>query len=161
MKKPIQYIGLSLLLIIGMGCNDEEGGVWSIPNEQVLDGGPGKDGIPSVDNPIFYDISQNTVYEEEDLVVGYKRDTAARAYPHVVLDWHEIVNDEINGFPMTITYCPLTGTAIGWDRTIDGNVTTFGVSGLLYNSNLIPYDRRTNSNWSQMQKPKPVHAKLL
>jgi hypothetical protein len=60
------------------------------------------------------------------------------------------VNDVVGGTPIALTYCPLTGSAIGWDRTIDGTVTTFGVSGLLYNTNLIPYDRKTGSNWSQM-----------
>ena len=70
--------------------------------------------------------------------------------PHRILDWHEIINDEIGELKLSITYCPLTGTGIGWNREIDGTLTTFGVSGLLYNTNLIPYDRATDSNWSQM-----------
>jgi len=67
------------------------------------------------------------------------------------LDWHEIINDELNGKNVAITYCPLTGTGIAWNRKIKGGTTTFGVSGLLYNTNLIPYDRLTNSNWSQIR----------
>ncbi|MCK4748600.1 MAG: DUF3179 domain-containing protein, partial [Bacteroidales bacterium] len=68
-----------------------------------------------------------------------------------ILDWHEIINDQIGGVNISVTYCPLTGTGIGWNREINGKVTSFGVSGLLYNSNLIPYDRETDSNWSQIR----------
>ena len=87
---------------------------------------------------------------EVELVVGIVIDGHARAYPHKILDWHEIINDKIGNTAFAITYCPLTGTALGWDRTVNGTETTFGVSGLLYNTNLIPYDRLTGSYWSQM-----------
>lgn len=127
------------------------GSSWSIPIDQIFDGGPGKDGIPALLDPPFIDREQADYLSPNDLVVGYQVGDDIRAYPHKILDWHEIVNDEIGGRPMAITYCPLTGTAVGWDRNIDGNVTTFGVSGLLYNTNLIPYDRFTDSNWSQMR----------
>jgi hypothetical protein len=73
------------------------------------------------------------------------------AYPHRILNWHEIINNKVHGHAIAITFCPLTGTGIGWIRTIGGAETTFGVSGLPYNSNLIPYDRKTNSNWSQIR----------
>jgi len=72
-------------------------------------------------------------------------------YPHRVLDWHEIVNDQIELVSFGLTYCPLTGSGIAFDRHLSSGLTTFGVSGLLYNSNLIPYDRGTESNWSQMK----------
>lgn len=124
---------------------------WLIPVDEVLDGGPGKDGIPSVDNPKFTNASSITFLRESDLVIGYSFNGIEKAYPHIILDWHEIVNDGIGNQPYAITYCPLTGTAINWSREINGTSTTFGVSGLLYNSNLIPYDRSTDSNWSQMQ----------
>ncbi len=124
---------------------------WTIPTDDVRDGGPGKDGIPSVDAPRFSDADAVTYLTDADLVVGIVVDGEARAYPHPILDWHEIVNDEIRGTHLSITYCPLTGTAIAWDRFLDGEVTTFGVSGLLFESNLIPYDRKTNSHWSQMR----------
>ncbi len=123
---------------------------WLIPVNEVIDGGPGKDGIPSIDNPKFVPASKVNLLAKDDLVIGIKAGTVIRAYPHRILDWHEIVNDLPNQLPIAITYCPLTGSAIGWQRTIGGKITTFGVSGLLYNSNLIPYDRNTNSNWSQM-----------
>jgi len=123
---------------------------WLIPVEEVFDGGPGKDGIPSIDNPKFKPLHEVNYLLDDDLVVGIKIGDEIRAYPHPILDWHEIVNDEIDGKQFSVTYCPLTGSAITWDRVIEGNRTTFGVSGLLYNSNLIAYDRATDSYWSQM-----------
>jgi len=124
---------------------------WSIPKEEVFDGGPGKDGIPALTTPLMVAASQATYLKDDDLVIGYKRGNDIRAYPHPILDWHEIINDEMDGHPISIIYCPLTGTGTGWERTLNGKVTTFGVSGLLYNSNIIPYDRLTNSNWSQIR----------
>lgn len=123
---------------------------WLIPIEEVKDGGPGKDGIPSIDDPQFISVAEVDFLEDNDLVVGMKLGEEVKAYPHVILDWHEIVNDKIGDKAFALTYCPLTGSAIAWDRIVDGQETTFGVSGLLYNTNLIPYDRLTNSNWSQM-----------
>ena len=123
---------------------------WLLPINQVFDGGPGKDGIPSVDAPRFSAVRDVDYLDDDDLVLGIKVGSEVRAYPHPILDWHEIVNDHVNGLNVAITYCPLTGTGIGWDRSFNGQVTTFGVSGLLYNNNLIPYDRATDSNWSQM-----------
>lgn len=124
---------------------------WLVPSEEVRDGGPGKDGIPSIDNPDFSSMEQVDFLNPEDLVIVLKNEEGVKAYPHPVLDWHEIVNDELpSGKSLGLTYCPLTGTAIGWNNNINGQKTTFGVSGLLYNSNLMPYDRATNSTWSQM-----------
>lgn len=155
MKKINRTLYLVCLLFIFTGCeNDEVGGgeEWLIPENEVFDGGPGKDGIPSVDNPDFTDIGGGDVFlAEDELVVGLVNNGIARAYPHAILNWHEIVNDDIGDISVAVTYCPLTGTAIGWDRNIDGGKTTFGVSGLLYNTNLLPYDRKTNSTWSQMR----------
>ncbi|WP_142784383.1 DUF3179 domain-containing protein [Changchengzhania lutea] len=124
---------------------------WLIPVSEVRDGGPGKDGIPSIDNPQFITASEANFINASDLVVGIVDGNEARAYPHQILDWHEIVNDDINGNAVTINYCPLTGTAFGWKSESNGVKTTFGVSGLLYNANLILYDRSTDSNWSQLR----------
>ena len=124
---------------------------WLIPVDRVLDGGPGKDGIPAISNPKFSKAFTTSYLSNKDLVVGVTINGSQKAYPHVILDWHEIVNDQIDDIPIAITYCPLTGTAITWNRDINGTITEFGVSGLLYNSNLIPYDRQTDSNWSQMR----------
>ncbi len=123
---------------------------WSIPKSEVLDGGPGKDGIPALTNPELVPIGAIDFLSDNDLVIGFKNGDDIRAYPHAILDWHEIINDNIGDVSMAVTYCPLTGTGIGWNRLIDGTETTFGVSGLLYNTNLIPYDRATDSNWSQI-----------
>lgn len=123
---------------------------WSIPISLVLDGGPGRDGIPALENPNFVEAGDANFLRDEDLVIGFKNGSDIRAYPHIILDWHEIVNDNIGDVSMAITYCPLTGTGIGWNRVLNGNETTFGVSGLLYNTNLIPFDRATKSNWSQI-----------
>jgi len=151
-------ISLSALLIfIILGCNDsvntstqfsEE---WLIPQNEVLDGGPGRDGIPALSNPVFVDNSSISFMEDNDLIIGVEFNGEVRGYPHPILDWHEIINDEMGENYFSITYCPLTGSAINYNRNLDGEVTTFGVSGLLYNTNLIPYDRATNSNWSQMK----------
>ena len=124
---------------------------WSIPTDDVRDGGPGKDGIPSVDNPQFSTAGEASYLSDNDLVIGMVNGTQVKAYPHPILDWHEIVNDELDGIAVAMTYCPLTGSGIAWDCELDGERTTFGVSGLLFESNLIPYDRKTNSNWSQMR----------
>ncbi|HHH49598.1 MAG TPA: DUF3179 domain-containing protein, partial [Saprospiraceae bacterium] len=134
----------------GNGNPSGNADLWSIPFEEVRDGGPGKDGIPSVDNPQFTSIENINYLKEDDLIIGYRIGGELRGYPHPILDWHEIVNDSNGTQNTTITYCPLTGTGIAWNREFNGKVTTFGVSGLLYNSNLIPYDRATDSNWSQM-----------
>ncbi len=153
MKKSIMFVSsLIIILFFSFSCSKKSdvGGNWIIPSNKVLDGGPGKDGIPSVDNPKFQKISDGDYLDSADLIIAIKVDDEIRGYPHRILDWHEIVNDEINGFSFALTYCPLTGTGTAWNRVIDGEETTFGVSGLLYNTNLIPYDRKTNSNWSQI-----------
>lgn len=123
---------------------------WSIPVSEVLDGGPGRDGIPALENPVMVTADNASILGDNDLVLGYKNGNDIRAYQHIVLDWHEIVNDDVGDVSIAITYCPLTGTGIGWNRVIEGNTTTFGVSGLLYQTNLIPFDRATKSNWSQL-----------
>ena len=138
----------------GSGSGSEGGSsTWLIPVNEVHDGGPGKDGIPSLDTPIFLehtDASIDDYMTDDELVVGVFLNNEARAYPYKILNWHEVVNDEIGEHKFTISYCPLTGTAFGWEGLIRNDNTQFGVSGLLYNSNLILYDRKTNSNWSQI-----------
>ncbi len=127
------------------------GGDWLIPADQVFDGGPGQDGIPALTNPEFGDAGSAGYLGDADLVIGVKVANDIKAFPHPILDWHEIINDDVNGIKMAITYCPLTGSGIAWSRIVNQTETTFGVSGLLYNTNLIPYDRLTSSRWSQMK----------
>lgn len=125
---------------------------WLVPKNQVFDGGPGRDGIPSIDEPIFTRKPDSLGFLADfDLVLVMKQGNEVRAYPHSVLDWHEIVNDDLDTLSIAITYCPLTGTGIGWNRKVNGQKTSFGVSGLLYNSNLMPYDRKSESIWSQLK----------
>ncbi len=131
------------------GNNNEDD--WLIPKSEIFDGGPGKDGIPALIDPNVIEATDADYLDDEDLIIGFVVDDEARAYPHRILDWHEIVNDKLGDVNISVTYCPLTGTGIGWNREINGKITTFGVSGLLYNSNLIPYDRETDSNWSQLR----------
>ncbi len=156
--KIIAYL-VTLLLITGcFACGgDDEGRIndavetdWLIPSAQVMDGGPGKDGIPSIDNPKFTSTQNVDYLEDTDLVIGMFNGGAVVAYPHPVLDWHEIVNDELGDMSYALTYCPLTGTANAWDRSLSAGSSTFGVSGKLYNNNLMPYDRSTDSYWSQL-----------
>lgn len=135
----------------GANSGNPSGAEWLIPQNEVFDGGPGKDGIPALENPDVITLDQAAYLNDEDLILGYKSGDDIRAYPHKILDWHEIINDKLGSASLAVTYCPLTGTGIGWNRLVDGKETTFGVSGLLYNTNLIPYDRATGSNWSQMR----------
>lgn len=132
----------------GDGNTDDNG--WLIPFAEVRDGGPGKDGIPAIDKPKFINAGEANYLNDNDLVLGFADGNDVRAYPHKILDWHEIINDDTPNHSLAVIYCPLTGTGIGWDRELKGVQTTYGVSGLLYNSNIIPYDRTTDSNWSQL-----------
>ena len=145
---------------IGSGGTTTSGGVWLIPQSEIKDGGPGKDGIPALTNPSMIPASSASFLRNDDLVIAVKIGNEVRVYPHLLLDWHEIINDGIGANKYSLTYCPLTGSGIAWNRIIDGKETTFGVSGLLYNTNLIPYDRETGSNWSQM-KLKGVNGKNI
>lgn len=156
-KLIILWFGVSMLMACSSSNVEDSGqdqnqeiSVWSIPIAEVLDGGPGRDGIPALENPNFINASEVNFLSDSDLVIGFKNGGDVRAYPHIILDWHEIINDNVGDVSLAITYCPLTGTGIGWNRVISGKETTFGVSGLLYNSNLIPFDRETKSNWAQI-----------
>jgi len=116
------------------------------PNNAVFVwGGVPKDGIPALTHPALRRASEATYLANDDLVLGLVMNGQARAYPHRLLWWHEIVNDTLGGRAITVSYCPLTGTGILFDAIIDGVVHTFGVSGLLYNNNLVMYDRNTDN----------------
>ncbi|RNJ79141.1 MAG: DUF3179 domain-containing protein [Nitrosopumilus sp. H8] len=120
----------------------------SIPLEKIRGGGPPKDGIPSIDRPVFASADAQFV-SDSDTVIGLDINGEARAYPLFILVWHEIVNDEVGGVPVSVTYCPLCYTNQVFKRVIDGQTVEFGTSGKLYNSNLLMYDRLTESYWSQ------------
>jgi hypothetical protein len=121
-----------------------------IPVEQIFHGGPPRDGIPALSEPELISAAQAGYLRPADRIVGVVLHGKARAYPIAILNWHEIVNDEIDGQRFAVTYCPLCGTAVAFDASIDGKATDFGVSGLLYNSDVLLYDRETESLWSQI-----------
>ncbi len=126
----------------------QPGGRATVPLDQIVSGGPPRDGIPSIDSPKFVSANDATL-QDSDLVLGLDINGDIRAYPLKILVWHEIVNDNVGGEPVAVTYCPLCFTNQVFKRTIDGQVTEFGTSGKLYNSNLVMYDRATESLWSQ------------
>ncbi len=132
----------------------------TIPSDQIMQGGPPKDGIPAISNPKLVTADQADHVNANDRIVGITLDGIAKAYPVSILNWHEIVNDEINDQAFAITYCPLCGTAVAFDANINGKVTEFGVSGLLYNSDVLLYDRNTESLWSQISS-NAVAGKLV
>ena len=120
-----------------------------IPLDKIKDGGPPKDGIPSIDNPIFVDVSDSNFMSDSDIVIGLNINGEIKAYPLFILVWHEIVNDKIGDTPISVTYCSLCYTSQVFERIIDNQEVEFGTSGKLYNSNLLMYDRLTDSYWSQ------------
>jgi hypothetical protein len=114
-------------------------------------GGPGRDGIRALDFPQYVETgSSSGAISEHSRVLGIVHDGVAAAYPIVLLWWHEIVNDTVGGLPVLVSYCPLTGSGIAFDPRVDGEARIFGVSGLLYENNLIMFDRQTESLWNQM-----------
>jgi len=115
----------------------------------VRSGGPPPDGIPAVDAPRFQRASQVSWLRANEPVLAASVNGEDRAYPVEILVWHEIVNDTIGGIPVAVTYCPLCNTAIAYDRRAAGRVLDFGTSGKLYNSDLVAYDRQTQSLWVQ------------
>ncbi len=122
----------------------------TIPLEFVKDGGPPRDGIPSIDNPEFINISEADFLSNDDRVLGVYFNGISKAYPVRILNFHEIVNDEFDGHPVVVTFCPLCGSGMAFDAMIEGRKRTFGVSGLLYNSDVLLYDRQSETLWSQI-----------
>jgi hypothetical protein len=121
-----------------------------IPFDEILPGGPSKDGIPSIDDPVFEPAAQATLYADREPVIEIPIEgLEPRAYPLIVLIWHEIVNDTISGRPLAITYCPLCNSAVVFERTIDGEIVEFGTTGMLRHSDLVMYDRATENWWQQ------------
>uniref|UniRef100_UPI0040480916 DUF3179 domain-containing protein n=1 Tax=Yoonia sp. TaxID=2212373 RepID=UPI0040480916 len=119
---------------------------WS----EILSGGPPRDGIPALSDPQFIRIDDEKGIEDREPVVTVEIESSVpRAYPIRYLTWHEIINDTAGGVPYAVTYCPLCNSAPTFDRRVEGQVLTFGVTGKLRDSNLIMYDRETESWWQQ------------
>lgn len=133
--------------ISGFDTNTE---MRSINLNELVSGGPDKDGIPSIDNPSFISQEQASDWlEPNEPVIALKVNGEARAYPIQILIWHEIANDIIGGVPVAVNFCPLCYSAIVFDRRIEDETHEFGVSGLLRHSDMIMYDRKTESLWQQ------------
>ncbi|WP_417750264.1 DUF3179 domain-containing protein [Rosistilla oblonga] len=124
----------------------------TIPVQEIRSGGPPKDGIPSLSNPRMVSAAEATYLRANDRVIGVVLGRETRAYPLAILNYHEIINDRIGELPIAVTYCPLCDSAVVFDRRTPLGELEFGVSGLLYNSNVLMYDRSdTESLWSQLK----------
>ncbi len=118
--------------------------------EDVISGGPPKDGIPAISDPTFESVAAAGGWlSDRDPVIMFEEDGDVRAYPLAILIWHEIVNDTVGGKPVAVTFCPLCNASIVFDRSFDGQVLDFGTTGKLRNSDLIMYDRQTETWWQQ------------
>lgn len=122
----------------------------SVAFDSIMSGGPPRDGIPAIDDPRMIDVAMETRLDPmEPVIVLEFEGERPRAYPVRYLTWHEIVNDEVGGIPVAVTFCPLCNSAITFDRRVGGDVLSFGVSGKLRNSDMVMYDRETESWWQQ------------
>jgi len=159
MRVIIAAIGVAALTFVGIAhaspsfwkseWPDTDFSKHSVSFDEIMSGGPPKDGIPSIDDPRFVPVSEETKIEPLEPVIGLVVNGEAKAYPLRILMWHEIVNDEIGGVPVSVTFCPLCNAAIVFDRRLEGRVYDFGTTGKLRNSDLVMYDRQTESWWQQ------------
>ena len=123
----------------------------TVPYGDIISGGPPRDGIPPIDSPSFVSPeSAEGWLGDQEPVIALELNGDSRAYPLQILTWHEIVNDEVGGVPVAVTFCPLCNSALVFDRRLDGVVYDFGTSGNLRNSDLIMWDRQTESWWQQL-----------
>jgi hypothetical protein len=149
--------GLALLLLLAACGGGDGGSAQSRPSpsplvdpDEIVSGGPPPDGIPPIDRPKFEDPSGVPWLDPKEPVIAIEINGDSRAYPAQILIWHEIVNDTVGKVPVTVTYCPLCNTGIAFRRpVIAGQLLDFGTSGKLYRSNLVMYDRQTESLWPQ------------
>ncbi|MEL6987380.1 MAG: DUF3179 domain-containing protein [Bacteroidota bacterium] len=122
----------------------------TISSSDIYAGGPKKDGIPSIDDPIFIKADLTSYLNDKEFVLGVYINGIAKAYPINILNYHEIVNDQFGEDAIAITYCPLCNSGIVFNTSINGQTLQFGVSGLLYQSDVLLYDRSSESLWSQI-----------
>lgn len=155
----MRLVALSVGLTMSVAANAQDATGYngfdlsnaSVPLAEVQRGGPPKDGIPAIDHPKLVTAARSGL-AGADRVLGLALDGIARAYPIRILNWHEVVNDRIGERPVVVTYCPLCGTGTAFEARVQGKATEFGVSGLLYNSDVLLYDRATESLWSQIMR---------
>lgn len=160
-EEPMKYITVVLVALALVSCSPEEHsdatpgtvsetGDWLVPFEDILYWGDPPDEIVSIDDPTFIRVSESDWQPDERVYVVYYNDVV-RIYPVTIMGSHEMVNDHIGDLYFAVNYCPITGSGMAWNRKIGGEVTEFGVSGMLFRENLVPYDRNTGSYWSQMR----------
>ncbi len=142
----LYFVGIRVLPALTMNGFDLDSPL--VASEKIIRGGPPRDGIPSIDKPKFISVAEADFLKDEDRVLGLVINSEARAYPVFILNWHEIVNDSFSGQAVVVSYCPLCGTGMAFSP--QPPVREFGVSGLLYNSDVLLYDRETESLWSQI-----------
>ena len=163
----MQLMRISLLVLLGWWGLNAFGLNWKSPSfakqwqktdfkrtsidlDEILSGGPPKDGIPAIDDPKFVSFKEADRWlADSEPVISLEINGAARAYPIQILTYHEIVNDELGGIPVSITFCPLCNAAIVFERRVAGRVLDFGTTGMLRKSDLVMYDRQTESWWQQ------------
>lgn len=121
-----------------------------VPAEEILSGGPPRDGIPAIDKPVFVNASMARTLRDDDRVLAITHRGISKAYPVRIMNWHEVVNDQFGDDSVAITYCPLCGSGIAFKSEAAGKTLKFGVSGLLFNSDVLLFDRQTQSLWSQI-----------
>ena len=121
----------------------------SVAYDEIVLGGPPRDGIPAIDNPSFAPISEVRELAPHAPVISVAIGDDARAYPLRIMIWHEIVNDTVGGVPIAVTWCPLCNSSVVFDRRVGGRTLSFGTTGKLRNSDLVMYDRETESWWQQ------------
>ena len=144
-KEALESSGLST---VGW---DTDFSLHSVAFDEIMSGGPPRDGIPPLDSPSFVSPDDADAWlANREPVISFELNGEAKAYPLQILTWHEIVNDEVGGVPVIVTFCPLCNSAIVFDRRLDGAVLDFGTSGRLRNSDLIMWDRQTESWWQQL-----------
>jgi len=131
-----------------------------ISTKHIKQGGPPKDGIPAIDKPHYVSAKEAVFLKDKDVILGFELEGEAFAYPRYILNWHELINDQVNDTPFLISYCPLCGTGMAFSSSIDGKHLTFGVSGLLFNSDILFFDRESESLWSQLER-KAISGKLV
>ena len=149
-NKEVPNVGL------GEGSPPPDAGDWatdfsksSVPLEEFQSGGPPKDGIPAIDEPRYVQVKDVDFLEDREPVIVVAVEGMTHGYPIQILMWHEIVNARIGDMPLAVTFCPLCNTAIVFDRRVDGRVLDFGTTGKLRDSDLVMYDRQTESWWQQ------------
>ena len=150
----IRIVCLLSLITISSGFSQTKNGFnlgnTTIPIAQIFAGGPPRDGIPALTNPAIIHSTEASYLDDSDRVIGLQINGEARAYPIKIMDYHEVVNDQLAKQSVVVTYCPLCGSGIVFNAVVDNTRLEFGVSGLLYNSDVLLYDRSTSSLWSQL-----------